>query len=99
MLAVNGQVAFLESTGVPLGVYADARYRDSETVVPKESLLLLYTDGVTEARRDGDLYGEQRLAEALARMRGLPVEDLPARLLDEAPSRAGTFKTTRLCWP
>jgi len=84
LLATNGQIALLQSIGSPLGVFADARYRDKETVIQVGSLLLLYTDGVTEARRNGDLFGEERLAEALGRMGKRPVETLPSLLLEEA---------------
>ena len=83
LLATDGQVAPLECIGLPLGVSADARYRDGEIQLKKESLLLLYTDGVIEARRDGEIYGEERLADALGRLQGLPVDRLPARFLDE----------------
>jgi PAS domain S-box-containing protein len=91
LLAADGRVTLLESIGSPLGVFSDARYSDNKIDVPKESLLLLYTDGVTEARRDGDLYGEQRLAESLQRLQGLPVEGLPSRLLGEALGFSGGF--------
>ena len=84
LLAANGQVAVLESIGSPLGVFSDARYRDNETVLEEGSLLLFYTDGITEARRDGDFFGEEGLAEALWRIRDRPVDALPSLLLDEA---------------
>ena len=65
-------------------MFEDARYRDRETAIDEGGLLLFYTDGVTEARRDGGFFGEERLAEALARLREQPVETLPSLLLDEA---------------
>ena len=37
--------------------------------------LVLYTDGVTEARRDGQLFGEQRLLRTVAGSRGLGAQD------------------------
>jgi PAS domain S-box-containing protein len=84
LLATDGHMALLQSIGSPLGVFADASYQDSETEIREGSLLLFYTDGITEARRDSDLFGEQRLAEALGRMRDQPLETLPSLLLDEA---------------
>ena len=89
LLAMDGQVAFLETLGLPLGVFADACYRDIETKIQEGSVLLLYTDGITEARQNGDLYGEARLAAALVRMHGRPAEALPASLLDEALAFSG----------
>ena len=69
LLSTDGQVEPLSLAGMPLGVFADARYRDIETEIQEGSVLLFYTDGITEARQDGDLFGEQRLADALGRMR------------------------------
>ena len=89
LLATDGQVALLQSIGVPLGVFADARYRDTETDVQEGSLLLLYTDGITEARRDGDFFGEKRLVEALRGVRSGPIDALPSLLLDEAIGFSG----------
>ena len=84
LLATDGQIACLQSIGSPLGVFADACYRDSETVIGEGSLLLFYTDGITEARRDGDIFGEERLVDSLKRLCNRPVETLPSLLLDEA---------------
>ena len=84
LLSAEGQVESLSLAGTPLGVFADARYRDIETEIQKGSVLLFYTDGITEARRDGDLFGEQRLGEALGRMRDEPIDELPQLLLGEA---------------
>jgi PAS domain S-box-containing protein len=83
LLSAGGEVTRLESAGVPLGVFADARYSDTKTNVQKGSLLLFYTDGVTEARREGDFFGEDRLVEALGRARACSIEELPSLLLGE----------------
>jgi serine phosphatase RsbU (regulator of sigma subunit) len=84
LIAVDGRIALLESIGSPLGVFADARYGDSETDIEEGSLLLFYTDGITEARREGELFGEERLTEALKLMCAGAVDTLPALLLEEA---------------
>ena len=89
LLATGRHIALLESIGPPLGIFADARYRDNETVLEQGSLLLFYTDGIIEASRDGDLFGQERLAEALGRMRSLAVETLPSLLLAEALDFSG----------
>ena len=52
-----------------------------------DDYLVLYTDGVTEARRAGELYGEQRLTEALANLRGLSAQ----KLADDLVSEVGTY--------
>lgn len=76
-LVVSGETTrFLESPyGVPLGtmphVYGQAEF----DVVPGETLIL-YTDGVTEARRGRDLFGESRLLEALSGQNQVAVQQM-----------------------
>ncbi len=84
LLSAEGRVERLASPSVPLGVFTDARYRDLQVEIPRGSSLLLYTDGITEARRDGEFFGEARLAEAFGRTLDLPVGELPSALLEEA---------------
>ena len=84
LLLAGGQVEPLISASVPLGVFADARYRDLEIGIPEGARLLLYTDGLTEARRNGEIFGEGRLAKALARSHATRIEELPLLLLNEA---------------
>ncbi len=42
---------------------------------------MLYTDGVVEARREGELYGEERLDKLLSDNRELPAQDLAEVIL------------------
>jgi PAS domain S-box-containing protein len=76
-----GDVTRLVSRSSPLGVFADATWKSREMRLDEGALLLLYTDGVTEARRDGELFGDQRLADLVSQAEGA-VEQLPQRVLD-----------------
>jgi PAS domain S-box-containing protein len=51
--------------GLPLGAMEQS-YAAAEFALKPGDVLVLYTDGVTEARRNGDLFGERRLLEALS---------------------------------
>lgn len=64
-LAATGDSHPLAGAGVLLGAFADIGVEGGEsTLLPGESLVL-FTDGVTEARSpDGELFGDARLAEA-----------------------------------
>jgi len=66
----------LDIGGVLLGILPHAKYQSRETVVRPGDVLVLFTDGITEARRaDGELFGEQRLAAAVTAARdGTPDE-------------------------
>lgn len=83
-LLLGNEVAELELSGLPLGVDADSDYQEASAVIPPGSSVLLYTDGVTEAgRRDGALFGYERLQELANANRRLKPRALVARLLHE----------------
>jgi serine phosphatase RsbU (regulator of sigma subunit) len=89
LLVEGGSVRQLEPGGSPLGSFAVSRYTDRDAVIAKDSILLLYTDGVTEARRGNELYGESRLEAALLEEREGEISDLPARLLARVTDFSG----------
>lgn len=78
-----------EFTQLPLGVDADAVYEEYTLAINAGESLVMYTDGITEAMNpNGDLFGRQRLHEALA----TPVENVQqmgARLLENVKQFAG----------
>ena len=52
---------------VPVGIIIGQKYSQQETVVAPDTVLFLYTDGLTEATRiDGQLFGEERVLETLS---------------------------------
>jgi sigma-B regulation protein RsbU (phosphoserine phosphatase) len=78
------EVCALDREGsLPLGIEADVIYEDAcETLGPGD-LLVLYTDGITEARgHDGDLFGVERLDRMIAGCEAGAAE-LLACVLDE----------------
>jgi predicted ATPase/serine phosphatase RsbU (regulator of sigma subunit)/tRNA A-37 threonylcarbamoyl transferase component Bud32 len=68
----------------------------AETLMPNRAnhleqgdLMILYTDGITEARDDtGEQLGIERLSEALASLHGEPVATICSRILEQAKSWA-----------
>lgn len=56
-----------ENHGLPLGIEADERYVDSYVTLAPCDVLMIYTDGITEARRESDneLFGLERLEKVL----------------------------------
>lgn len=77
VLRADGAVHFTSGGGLPLGVFRDSTVTTENIYLFPRDTLLLYSDGVTEARRqDGTLYGDERLADALARAQGLTAQAL-----------------------
>lgn len=69
IIGPGGIVSELPPSGTLLGLFADARFTESTLHLGFGDTLVAYTDGVTEARRDGRLYGAARLRRLLG---GLP---------------------------
>ncbi|MBS3957389.1 MAG: SpoIIE family protein phosphatase [Clostridiales bacterium] len=65
----DGVILRLPPTGPLLGAMALAPYEQESVAVEEGDLLLLYTDGVTEARRGNKFFGEGRVRSALKRGR------------------------------
>jgi sigma-B regulation protein RsbU (phosphoserine phosphatase) len=62
-----GHVEEVGTAGRPLGIDADVRFSESDLALPPGSMLVLYTDGVTEARDDaGRQFGEDALLRVVA---------------------------------
>lgn len=79
----EGDVALLE-VGSPLaGAFGSVDFKDGEMEIEKGDVLVLYTDGVTEARRDGELFGEERLIEFVRRMGPTPSKKVPEAVFEE----------------
>jgi phosphoserine phosphatase RsbU/P len=64
LLGPDGDRA-LAATGVPLGVEEGIHYEEGEDPFEVGDVLFAATDGLIEARRDGVLFGDQRLREVL----------------------------------
>jgi phosphoserine phosphatase RsbU/P len=57
----------LEVTGPLLGAVPAAEYTEGRVTLAPGDIVMLYTDGVTEARRGRQFFGEGRLRRALRR--------------------------------
>jgi sigma-B regulation protein RsbU (phosphoserine phosphatase) len=64
----DGQVEWLDTGGLPLGTQADATYAELEYALAPGAVLVLSSDGISEAKdSSGALYGFHRLEHCLAR--------------------------------
>ena len=73
--------------GPPLGTFQLA-YQESHAMLTLDDYLVFYTDGVTEARRGREMYGEARLIEAVASLRGLSAREVAEAVLQDVGSYA-----------
>jgi serine phosphatase RsbU (regulator of sigma subunit) len=85
----SGRVKSLGISGLPLGIEPGEEYESERIELAPGSVVVLYTDGVLEARRDGELYGEERLDRLLARQHDLPAQELASAILDDCRRFSG----------
>jgi GAF domain-containing protein len=76
--------------GPPLGAFEWGYELVTARLDPGETLVLC-TDGVIEARRAGELFGERRLIETVHRHRAESVSRIAAAVRDAAQTHAGTL--------
>ena len=80
LLRTDGTVEPVEAPGMIVGMLREARFRTvTFTLAPGETLLL-YTDGVTEARVEAEQLGTARLAAMLRDCRGMTAQAIAERL-------------------
>jgi sigma-B regulation protein RsbU (phosphoserine phosphatase) len=72
-LAHEGKIEWLGPTGVPLGMFGDADYKEESRPFAPGDLLVLYSDGVTECARREEFYGEERLEALVASLAARPL--------------------------
>jgi len=81
LVDANGSHRFIDRGNVPLGMFRDTRYHEYYLSFEPGDLLVLYTDGVTEANNSsGEEFGRERLAEAVKAHSDLSARDLIASL-------------------
>jgi serine phosphatase RsbU (regulator of sigma subunit) len=85
----DGRVMELGASGLALGINPDQDYSEARERIDPGSAVVLYTDGVIEARQDGELYGHERLDRFLAEHRDLPAAELARAVVDEARAFSG----------
>ena len=82
LLGENGKAVHLENGGALLGVFPDWKYEDSLVQFARGDLLLLFTDGITEAEApDGEEFGEERLLAATRSAREHPLQGVQLDVL------------------
>jgi sigma-B regulation protein RsbU (phosphoserine phosphatase) len=84
LLRADGTLEQLTVGGLLLGVFPEATYESASVTLRADDVLLLYSDGVTEARSpEGEEYGEERLEAFLRQHRDKAPGDLVNGLIEE----------------
>lgn len=78
-------------SGVPLGSFEED-YQNAELRLADDDVLVLYTDGVIEARRGPELFGYERLLEAVSGLRGATMKAISDGLSAAAEAFCGRLQ-------
>ncbi len=86
----DGSFSDLPATGMAIGAVPDAAYDAGTVTLGPGDVVVLYTDGITEAENDAqEFFGEDRLREAIAGARMLPAASIVDAILESVQAFAG----------
>jgi serine phosphatase RsbU (regulator of sigma subunit) len=83
LIRADGSVEGVEVRGLVLGIEAAQEYEVVRRPIEVGDAVVLYTDGVLEARRGGELYGFERLDALLSEQRERPAQELARAVLED----------------
>src|SRR5579862_2586462 len=89
MVTADGPVEELRCGGLALGIDPAQRYDVAHATLSRGGAVVLYTDGVIEARIDGELYGIERLDALLSAGRDLAAQELAKAVLADCRAFGG----------
>ncbi|HZB40117.1 MAG TPA: SpoIIE family protein phosphatase [Ilumatobacter sp.] len=82
ILATKDAVDLVGRPGSLLGVFPDVEFHDVDIHLDEITLVVAYTDGVSEARRNREQFGEERILELVGRFSDHPVDGVLKHLVD-----------------
>jgi serine phosphatase RsbU (regulator of sigma subunit) len=89
ILAGHGEFPMAGEGNVPVGIFRGAVYPTNRAILPDDSCVVMYTDGITDARQNGVLFTEARLRESVRVNLALPAQALADTLLETVEDYSG----------
>lgn len=95
LVVTRDGVSNIEATGLPVGLFCEERFSTVRVRLAPDDALLLYTDGVSEARDEAGVeYGRERLRQLLASCYRRPAADVLRMCLDDLRKFRGRAAAT-----
>jgi sigma-B regulation protein RsbU (phosphoserine phosphatase) len=79
----------LSEGGFPLGMFETSEFQTGEILLQPRDLLVLYSDGLTEATKGNEEFGEKRLQSEIEKGTEKPLVDIQAGVLEAVRKWAG----------
>ncbi|MFZ5949203.1 MAG: PP2C family protein-serine/threonine phosphatase [Candidatus Rifleibacteriota bacterium] len=73
--SADGSIKVFDDGNIPVGLSEDSSYDRFQIELEPQSRLILFSDGITEARQESDFFGEDRFFDLIRQSRGLEVND------------------------
>src|SRR5678815_3734440 len=78
----NGDVEYLTTKSILLGAFDFASYKEMTTQLDPGDVVVMYTDGVTEAVNSAnEMFGDERLEELIVKIRGRSADQIQNTIL------------------
>jgi sigma-B regulation protein RsbU (phosphoserine phosphatase) len=91
ILIRGGEPQLLEVNGMVVGAFPFAAYGESSVILQPGDLLVFYTDGITEPQNEyGEMFGENRMIETIARQASLESDAIIASVLESVERWTGS---------
>jgi sigma-B regulation protein RsbU (phosphoserine phosphatase) len=87
--AGHADILDLEATGPALGIGVCFEYAQGEVELIAGDVLVFYTDGLTEARLGGEMFGVEGIERVVREKADLPLDELSQRIIHAASEFAG----------
>ncbi|MFA4015390.1 MAG: hypothetical protein RUDDFDWM_000470 [Candidatus Fervidibacterota bacterium] len=84
ILRSDGTIEHIHASGPPLGVFNDSDYAQTQMHIQAGDLIVMLTDGLTEARNaNGETYGVERIKNLLSRIRHLMPHEIASCVVED----------------
>ncbi len=83
----TSDIVLLSTQSPVVGIFDNSQFFDKKIAFETDDILFLYTDGVIEARRNKELFGEERLISTVKEARA--AKDMPQYILDTVINFSG----------
>ncbi len=85
----TSEIQLLATSSPVIGAFLNLTYIDEHVTLDKGDILVLYTDGVIEARCHGEFYSEQRLVNLVSALKHVPAKDMPSAIFENVIACTG----------
>ena len=90
LIVAGDEVHEVESQGLPIGLFAEQKFTSTMCAFAPESSLVLFSDGVSEARVADEDYGYARIAAAVMKSAGLAPGEVVANCVRDLDTFVGS---------